>query len=133
MEDIPRKHFMSLLQISSLDKILPFLDEDSNSQPTEMELSFISGEQVYEYGFSVLKGKILSENMAVDNHVVYTRNADEITIGRQYEKILRQKTGILPREDRLFCSILSCLDIPEITAIMEPFETFFFEADRLLL
>lgn len=125
MEDIPRKHFMSLLQISSLDKILPFLDEDSNSQPTEMELSFISGEQVYEYGFSVLKGKILSENMAVDNHVVYTRNADEITIGRQYEKILRQKTGILPREDRLFCSILSCLDIPEITAIMEPFETFF--------
>lgn len=125
MEDIPRKHFMSLLQISSLDKILPFLDEETNTQPTEMELSFISGQRVYEYGFSVLNRKILTENMAVDNHVVFTRNEDEITIGRQYEKVLRQKAGIHPHQDRLFCSILSCLDIPEITAFMEPFETFF--------
>ena len=125
MEDIPRKHFMSLLQISSLDKILPFRDEKINSQPTEMELTFISGQRVYEYGFSVLNKKVLTENMAVDNHVVFTRSEDEITIGRQYEKVLRQKTGIRPHEDRLFCSILGCLDIPEITEIMEPFESFF--------
>ena len=125
MEDIPRKHFMSLLQISALDKIIPFLDENTNSIPTEMELSFISEKKVYEYGFSILRRKIITENLAVDNHVVFTRNGDEISIGRQYEKTLRQKTGIRPHEDRLFCSILSCLDIPEVTAIMEPFETFF--------
>ena len=125
LKDVPRRHFMSILQYSALDQILPFLTEDADSTPTEMELSFISGQQIYEYGFSVSNRKILTETLAVDNHVVFTRDGDEISIGRQYEKALRPKAGMRPLIDRLFCSVLSCLDIPEITAVMEPFETFF--------
>ncbi len=125
LKDIPRKHFMSILQVTALDRILPFHMEETNSLPTEMELSFISGQRVYEYGFSVLKEKILTEFLTVDNHVVFTRTEDNLSIGRQYEKALRQKAGIRPHRDRLFCSVLSCLDIPEISVIMEPFETFF--------
>lgn len=125
LKDIPRKHFMSVLQFSSMDEILPFHTDETDPQPTEMELSFMSGQRIYEYGFSVCGQKILTEYLTVDNHVVFTRTAGELSIGRQYEKALRQRTGIRPHGNRLFCSVLSCLDIPEISAIMEPFETFF--------
>lgn len=125
MKDVTKTHFMTFLKISGYDKIIPFLDDDTNTVPIEMELSFISGQHVYEYGFSILKNKILKEHLVVDNHGVFTRYSDEISIGRQYEKSLRQKTGFRPLGNRLFCSVLSCLDIPDITEIMKHFEAFF--------
>lgn len=127
LRDIPRNHFMSLLHFSSVCRIVPFEGADDNNSPTEMELSFISGGKVYEYGFSIFEQKIISEQLTVDHHVVFTRNCGKLSIGRSYEKLLRQKAGIQPNDNRLFCTILLCLDIPEISAIMKPFETFFLE------
>ncbi len=127
LRNIPRNHFMSLLHFSSMSKITPFEEDEDNHLPTEMELSFISGEKVYEYGFSICDQKIVTEQLTVDHHVVFTRNDGELSIGRLYEKSLRQRAAIHPNENRLFCSILLCLDIPEISAIMKPFESYFSE------
>lgn len=121
----PEKHFMNLLQLSSLNKIVPFQSDGPAGQPTEMELSFISGNRVYEYGFSVYGQEILTEHLTADHHVVFTRTAKELSFGRLYEKYLRPKSGLRPQDNRLFCSILTCLDIPEISAVMKPFENFF--------
>lgn len=125
LETLPGNHFMSLLQLSSMNKIIPFETTEINSQPTEMKISFVSGQQVFEYGFSIFDQKILTEHLAVDHHTVFTRTGGELSIGRQYEKCLRYKAGLRPHDNRLFCSVLSCLDIPEITEFMVPFENFF--------
>lgn len=127
LKNIPRNHFMTLLQFSSMSKIIPFHEAEDNQQPTEMELSFISGQRVYEYGFSICQHNILTEQLTVDHHLVFSRTGKELSIGRLYEKVLRQRAGIRPNDHHLFCSILMCLDIPEISTIMEPFETFFSE------
>ncbi|MEY8355578.1 ATP-binding protein [Lachnospiraceae bacterium 54-53] len=125
LDALPRNHFMSLLQLSNMNKIIPYQSDETSSRPTEMEISFISGNRVFEYGFSVCDQKILTEHMAVDHHLVFTRNGEGLSIGRQYEKFLRQKSGLRPHDNRLFCSVLSCLDTAEIAEIMEPFENFF--------
>ncbi len=125
LRDIPKRHFMSFLQICKMDRIIPFQTDEDSHQPTEMELSFISGQRVYDYGFSICENKILTEHLMVDHHIVFTRNAGDLSIGRLYEKSLRQKDRLRPHDNRLFCPVLSWLDIPEFTAIMEPFENFF--------
>lgn len=124
---LSKNHIMSLLQISSINKIVPFQTTDENQKPTEMEISFINGGKVFEYGFSIQNQEILSEHMTVDHHVVFTREDGEFTIGRQYEKCFRQKTGIKPHHSRLFCAVLASLDTPEIVTFMEPFESFFLD------
>ncbi|MBE7721148.1 MAG: ATP-binding protein [Lacrimispora celerecrescens] len=124
---IPQNYFISLLKLNNMERIIPFQLTDPNPNPTEMELTFISGQHVYEYGFTIRNQNIVTEHMTVDHHVVYTRTDREISIGRKYEKALLQKVGFRPHDKRLFCSILSCLDIPEISAIMKPFERFFAE------
>lgn len=125
LKEIPKQHFMSILQFSTMDKIVPFQGAEENTQPTEMELSFVSGQRIYEYGFSILGQKIVAEHLTVDHHLVFTRSGGEVSLGRQYEKPLRQRAAIHPHDNRLFCSILSCLDIPDVSALMEPFEQFF--------
>lgn len=124
-KSIPENPFMSLLRLNNMNRIFPFQSNDPNPNPTEMELSFISEEHVYEYGFAIRNQNIITEHMMVDHHVVYLRTVREISIGRKYEKTLLQKVGFRPHDKQLFCSILSCLDIPEISAIMKPFERFF--------
>lgn len=125
LRTITENHFMTLLEISNINKIVPFVQNEMNLQPTEMELTFTSGGRVFEYGYTIFDNKILAEHLAADHHMVFSRTADELNIGRLYEKSLRHKAGLRPNEDRLFCSILSCLDIPEIKTLMEPFKNFF--------
>lgn len=127
LDALSKNHIMGFLQITSINKIVPFQTVEENLQPTEMEISFISGGKVFEYGFSIRDQKILTEQMTVDHHVVFTREEEEFTIGRQYEKCLRQKMGFKPHDNRLFCAILASLNTPEIIEFMEPFESFFSE------
>lgn len=125
LKPIPQSHFMSLLKLSKMNRIVPFQVNGSDLQPTEMELSFLSGQRVYEFGFTVCGQNILTEYLTVDHHVVYIRSAGEISMGPRFKKTLCQRAGLRPHVNRLFCSTLSYLDIPEIKAIMEPFESFF--------
>ena len=118
---------MTLLQLNSMSKIAPFQLNESTAEPTEMEISFISGNRIFEYGITISSQKILAEHLTVDHHVVFTRTGGDFSFGRQYEKCLRTKSGLKPAEDRLFCSILSYLDVPEIKSFMKSFETFFTE------
>lgn len=127
LDALSKNHIMALLQLSNINKIIPFQTVDENLKPTEMEISFISGGKVFEYGFSIYDQKILAEHMTVDHHVVFTREDGEFTIGRQYGKYLKQNTGFKPHHNRLFCTILASLNIPEIVEFMEPFESFFSE------
>jgi len=50
-----------------------------------------------------------------------------LSVGCRFEKFLHKQTAFRPNDKHLFCSVLSCLDIPEITDIMEPFQCFFSE------
>lgn len=124
---ISQNHFMSLFQLSNLNKIIPFQTTETDPQPTDMELTFISGQRVYEYSFTICGQEILAEHLTADHHVVFTRTARELSIGRHFERSMRQWEKLSPHHNRLFCSVLSCLNIPEITAVMEPFESFFSE------
>lgn len=120
-----KNRFINLLQLNSMDKIVPFKRGEPDNHPTEMEISFMSGNRIYEYGISICSQNILTEHLTVDNHLVFSRTATELSYGRFYEKCMRSKSGIRPHDNRLFCSILSSMDIPEINAIMKPFENFF--------
>jgi len=120
-----KNKFINLLQLNSMDKIVPFEQEDIKSPPTEMEISFINGNRMYEYGFTICSQNILTEHLTVDHHLVFSRTEAGLTYGRSYEKCMRSKSGIHPQRNRLFCSILSSLDVLEMTAIMKPFEDFF--------
>lgn len=117
--------FIHLLHLNSMNKIVPFQLDDPAAPPTEMELSFISDNRIYEYGISICCQKIITEHLTVDNHLVFSRTEKELFYGRFYEKCMRAKSGIHPQDNRLFCSILSCIDVPELKAIMKPFENFF--------
>ncbi len=127
LKGISEKYYISLLDLNCKSKIVPYQITDMNHQPTEMEISFVSGQRVYEYGFTIKNQNILAEHLTVDHHVVYTRAAGVISVGRRFEKLFDKQTAFRPNDKRLFCSVLSCLDIPEITDIMEPFECFFYE------
>jgi len=127
---IRRNLFLSTVQITPWGQITPFwtLDEEADSpemEPTAMELSFISQGHVFEYGFSICRQSILTESLSMDNHVVFTRTGENIRMGRSYEKLYHTKTAPPIRDTCLFCTILSCLDIPQITAVMKPFEEYF--------
>ncbi len=125
LKGISEKHHMSLLDLSCRSKIVPCQITDVNQQPTEMEISFISGQCVYEYGFTIKNQNILSEHLIADHQVVYTRTAGVLSVGRGFEKYLHKGTSFRPNDKQLFCSVLSCLDIPKITEIMKPFKCFF--------
>nr|WP_314465845.1 ATP-binding protein [uncultured Clostridium sp.] len=120
-----KNRFINLLQLNSMDKIIPFQQEGTKELPTEMEISFVSNNRIYEYGFSICSEKIIAEHLTVDHHLVFSRSEKELSYGRFYEKCMRSKSGICPQDTRLFCSILVSLDAPELTAIMKPFEKFF--------
>ncbi|MDW2798546.1 ATP-binding protein [Clostridium boliviensis] len=120
-----KNRFLNLLQMNSMDKIIPFRQDNPEVSPTEMDISFISNGKIYEYGFSICSQNIISEHLTVDNHLVFSRTASKLAYGRHYEKCMRLKSGIRPHDNRLFCSILSSLNTPEIIAIMKPFENFF--------
>jgi len=120
-----KNRFINLLQLNSMNKIVPFEQEDPDSSPTEMEMSFLSGNKLYEYGFTIHSQNILTEHLTVDHHLVFSRTSTELSYGRFYEKCMRSKSGIRPHDNRLFSSILSSLDVPEMIAIMKPFENFF--------
>ncbi|MEY8356841.1 AAA family ATPase [Lachnospiraceae bacterium 54-53] len=125
LKTFPQNHFMSLLKLRKMNRIIPFQANGAGLRPTEMELSFLSGGRVYEFGFTVCGQEILSEYLNADHHVVYMRTARELSIGPRYEKTLCQKVNLRPHDSRLFCCALSYLDIPEIREIMGPFESFF--------
>ncbi|WP_312501702.1 AAA family ATPase [Lacrimispora sp.] len=127
LNDISEKHHMPLSELSCRSKIVPCQMTDMNQQPTEMEISFISNQRVYEYGFTIKNQNILEEHLIVDHQVVYTRTAGVLSVGCRFEKFLHKQTAFRPNDKQLFCSVLSCLDIPEITDIMEPFQCFFSE------
>ncbi|MGC6177733.1 AAA family ATPase [Lacrimispora sp. 38-1] len=120
-----QNRFINLLQLTSMDRIIPHYQDNSETHPTEMEISFISSNRIYEYGFSICSQNIITEHLTVDNHLVFSRTAAELSYGRFYEKYMRSKSVIRPHSNRLFCSILSSLDVPEMTSIMKPFENFF--------
>ncbi|MEY8356024.1 ATP-binding protein [Lachnospiraceae bacterium 54-53] len=126
-EMISPNHFMSLFQLSNMNKIEPFQTTGANPHPTEMELTFISSQRIYEYSFTICGQEVLAEHLTVDHHVIFTRTEGELSIGRQFERPLRQWEKLGAHNNQLFCSVLSCLNIPEITAVMEPFKNFFFE------
>lgn len=127
LNNISEKYHMPLLELSCRRKIVPCQMTDMNQQPTEMEISFISDQRVYEYGFTIKNQNILAEHLIVDHQVVYTRNAGMLSVGRRFEKSLHKRTAFRPNDKQLFCSVLSCLDVPEITDIMKPFQCFFSE------
>lgn len=127
LKSISNNYFMSLLKLSNMDNIIPFQEAEYNQQPTIMELNFISEQQIYEYGFTIYNKRIIEEHLIVNDHVVYIRDTKKCSVGLEYEKIMYRNTEFYIQDNRLFCSVLSNMDIPEITAIMEPFENFFNE------
>ncbi|MBE7719880.1 MAG: ATP-binding protein [Lacrimispora celerecrescens] len=125
LKTIPGIYLVPHLRSNSRTKIIPYQITETDPQPTEMELSFLSNRHIYEYGFTIKDQNILAEHLIVDHHMVYTRTDREIFIGNRFKKFLHGKTDLKPHHAQLFCSILSYLDIPEITVIMEPFKDFF--------
>lgn len=90
-----------------------------------MELCFISQGHIFEYEISVLKQTILKEHLAMDDHTVFTRNEQHVRLGKSYERSLHTKLHLSIQSSRLFCSVLSSLDNPEISAVMKPFSDYF--------
>lgn len=127
LKTIGKNLLLSAIQMTPWGQITPFWTLDDETAPTNMELSFVSQGHIYEYGFSIHEQTILREYLSMDNHEVFTRKGEEIHMGRFYEKLYPPRLAIPIRRNCLFCTILSCLDIPQITAVMKPFETYFSE------
>ena len=126
MKQIQRDSTLSFLHILPQGQITPFWNSEEENFPTEMELCFINQGHLFEYGFTILNQQILTENLTMDHHLVFSRERTHIFPGRTYEKRLRIGADVSVRSNCLFCTILACMDQPDITAVMVPFEDYFF-------
>lgn len=126
LRSVSKNPLLSALYHMDSGRILPFWSLESEESPIDMELSFISQGHVYEYGFSLFGGTVLTESLALDNHIVFTRTGDQIQPGRTYERFAPERLNISIRSNCLFCTILTCLDMPAIIEVIKPFETYFF-------
>lgn len=54
------------------------LDDISEENPTNFELSFSMREQIVTYSFSMKKGDVISEKLIVDDHLIFDRNLFKI-------------------------------------------------------
>ena len=80
LKTIPGIYLVPHLRSNSRTKIIPYQITETDPQPTEMELSFLSNRHIYEYGFTIKDQNILAEHLIVDHHMVYTRTDREIFI-----------------------------------------------------
>lgn len=117
--------FLFMPQMNLFDELSPFWSSAAEQMPTEMEMVFSCSGHTYEYGFSIINRTVIKERFTADHHLVFTRENRQLSFGRLYNKILRTKADIPVRENRLFCSVLSSMELAEISNIMQPFETFF--------
>ncbi len=117
--------FATIAQYGLLGEIIPFAFAEEENAPTEMELTFCFQERIYQYGFSILNQNILSEQLAMDNHVVFSRKDNIITFGRYYEKFAQIKTPFQVEQDYLFIPVLTCFSNAEFLDVMKPFKEYF--------
>lgn len=125
IRSIGKNPLLSALHHVDAGRIVPFWCPEPDEEPIDMELSFISQGHTYEYGFSLFQGTVLTESLALDNHIVFTRTGDQIHPGRLYEKFAPEKMNLGIRSNCLFCTILSCMHSPSILEVIRPFEYYF--------
>lgn len=68
-------------ELTLLLHVLPFIHDDSYFEPTELEITFSQGKNIYRYGISMLfdldDAKIVQEYLYIDKDTIFTRNEEQ--------------------------------------------------------
>ncbi|PTY03102.1 ATP-binding protein [Verrucomicrobia bacterium LW23] len=110
-------------QAKDLIPVHPFaFSTETEASPSYAEIEFIQNEMVYRYGFQVTAEKVISEwlyrkRSSAREAKLFTRSEQEIHVSGW----LKEAKGLEKhtRENSLFLSVCSQLNVPEAKSIME--------------
>lgn len=106
-------------------RLKPFLLSDNSDETIEFEMIFYN-KYLYQYGFSIKNGEILTEWLEVNEELVFDREKKNLKFGKHYKNLLEEFSK--NRTDRLYISVLDYFISEEpLKDIFENFKLFFID------
>lgn len=123
-ENIDLAKSMDLSSQKIVNKLEPFLLSDKINDLSEFDIIFSYNNKLFQYGFECTSKQVVNEWYYINDKKVFERTNEDVTFGKEYEKLLHSYTKI-PSE-RLYISVLEYfLDDISKRKILEDFIEFF--------